>query len=161
MNVESFKGSFTHVARPNLFRVSGFGLPDSLQFRCMAASIPQSTRGQIELPYMGRKIKLPGDATYADWTITVINTIDFDIKAAFETWHTQMNHEVLNTGLLPAALKRDGTFEQLDNLDRVIKTYEFRGAFPTEIAAIETNWETVDSFQDFTATLAYDYHTNT
>ena len=70
-------------ARPNLFRVdldpAGpilSGLGQKFSFLCKASAIPASTVGVIPVPFRGRILKLAGDRTYADWTITVINDMD-------------------------------------------------------------------------------------
>jgi len=158
MNVEQFKGSFNNLAKPSLFEVSGFNLPNTARFMVKAASIPAVQVGTIEVPYQSRKIKIAGDRTYQPWTITVINSTEFDLHDAFNLWMDSINDPVGNFGVDPAAYKRDGEFAQLDTNDNVIKVYNFVGAFPQEVSSIETNWETTDAYQEFTVTLEYDYH---
>jgi len=63
---------------------------------CKAASIPASTIASVDVNYMGRIVKVPGNRTYEDWTITVINDEEFSIRTAFENWMAEINHPASN-----------------------------------------------------------------
>lgn len=160
MNISEFKGSFASLARPTLFRVDGFGMPEQLGFMCKAASMPATTLGMIEVPFMGRKIKVAGDRTYEEWTITIFNNKDWVLRDAFEDWVKSINDPILNVGNgAHADYKRDGKVDQLDMNGDVIASYNIVGAFPTLIAAIETAFDTNDTVEEFMVTLAFDYFT--
>ena len=81
-------------ARPNLFRVSfsGGGFTqgfDSATYSilCKAAQIPGSTHGTIEVPTGGgRRYKIAGDRTFAEWTTTVINDSNMNARNAIENY---------------------------------------------------------------------------
>jgi hypothetical protein len=49
------------------------------------------TLGVIEVPFRGRRIKVPGDRTFADWTVTVINDEDQAMRKAFSNWMNYIN----------------------------------------------------------------------
>ena len=69
-------------ARANLFDVTitgsvpagflGAGLKEFV-FACKAANIPPMTVATVDVPYFGRVIKVPGNKTFENWTVTVIN----------------------------------------------------------------------------------------
>lgn len=158
MNPEIFKNSFRNLAKPSRFQVTGFDLPESSRFMIKAASVPAETIGTIDVPYQGRKIKMAGDRTYAPWTITVMNASSFDLHSAFLDWMASINDPVTNLGADPAVYKRSGQFDQLNEQDQILKTFDFIGAYPEEVSNIETNWDSTDAYQEFTVTLAYDYH---
>jgi hypothetical protein len=159
MNINNFKGSFESLARPTLFRVYGLGAGRDLEFMCKAAQLPATNMGIIEVPYMGRKVKIAGDRTYEDWTITVMNKTDFAIRNHFEDWLSRINDPVLNVGTsVPSAYKEDGFVDQLDSNGNVLVTYQMVGMFPTNVAPIELSWETNDAVEEFTVTFAMDYH---
>lgn len=159
MDVTSFKSSFTDMARPDKFRVRGLGFnSQDLEFMCKAAQIPASTLGVIEVPYQGRKIKLPGDRTYAEWTITVMNSTEWNVREYFEDWSNKINNPELNRGVpIINAIKEDAQVEQLDVAGLVIARYELSGCWPSEVSPIELGWETTDTAEEFTVTLAFDY----
>jgi len=158
MNITNFKGSFKNLARPTLFRVTGFGANEQLEFLCKAAQLPASTLGVIEVPYMGRKIKIAGDRTYAEWTITIQNDNTFALKTFFEDWTNTINDPEFNIGSpIVESYKADGYVEQLSLDDKVIAKYKLVGAFPTEVAAIDVSFESSDTVEEFTVTLQYDF----
>lgn len=169
-NISSFTGQFLNGGvRPNLFEVQGnigpFGQDSQAPFLIKAAQLPASTIGVVEVPYRGRKIKVPGDRTFAEWTITVLADGNFQLRDKFEAWSQAINAHEGNTpsgGDYPApladgAIYQDWQIYQLDRQGEKIKTYNFIGCFPSEISAIDLNMETTDSLEEFTVTLQYTY----
>ena len=157
-------------ARPHLFEVTGnvgAGAGDVGQlktFLIKAAQLPASSMGIIEVPYRGRKIKIPGDRTFAEWTITVISDGDFDLRDSFERWSNNLNgHEdnlssdTAHQPLAQGSIYQDWTIAQLDRQSNRIKEYEFVGCWPSEVSAMEVNYETTDTIHEFTVTLQYTY----
>lgn len=159
MNINDFKGSFSSIARSTHFRVSGFGMPEKATLTCKAASIPASNLGPIEVPYMGRKIKVAGDRTYDEWSITIINTNDWEVRSYFEDWVTSINSEEENTGIVnPSDYKMDGMIEHLDTNGNVIASYSMVGAWPSLVGPIELAWDNNDAIEEFEVTIQYDYY---
>ena len=68
-----------------------------------------------------------------------------------------------NSGLEnPADYMVDAFVDQLDRAGNVIKSYTFRGLWPTTIANIEVNYETNDAVETFDMTYRYQFfETNT
>ena len=65
-------------ARQSLFQVTIQNPANSIAdikvpFMVRTAQIPSSDLGVIEVPYFGRKIRLAGDRTFGDWSVTIIN----------------------------------------------------------------------------------------
>jgi len=173
-------------ARASLFEVfltlpAGVAEPTAeAQFRfvCKASQIPSSTVGQIEVPYFGRKVKMAGNRTFENWTVTVMNDEDFLVRNAFELWSSYINsHEnnlrdasvIAEQGLLgyrtTAVVRhyaKTGVFAGgTTSGDASIPTrqYTFVNIFPINIGSIELNWETTDAIEEFTVEFAYDYWT--
>ena len=70
----------------------------------------------------------------------------------------RINNHKANTGLTnPVDYQADLLVEQLDRDESVIKTYNFRGAFPINISAIDLNYETVDTIEEFTVEFVIQY----
>ena len=57
----------------------------------------------------------------------------------------------------PRAGEADLIVEQLDKDGETVKTYQFRGCFPTNVAAIDVNYETVDTIEEFTVEFQVQY----
>jgi T4-like virus tail tube protein gp19 len=158
-------------ARPALFNVQFPVLPgyigidastiSKLSFTCRASALPAATVGIVEVPYFGRKIKLHGDRTFADWNITVINDEDFLVRAGFEMWNNALNElqsNVENPGNEPLdQYKVDALIAQFGKAGQVIRRYKMIGAWPAAVEAIEVDWESQNQIETFRVTLAYDY----
>ena len=168
--VEEFKSRLIGGgARPNYFKATLTGLDTfggadliTAAFLCKSASLPGSTIAAIPVPFRGREIKVAGDRKFEPWTITVINDTDFQIRSAFERWmNAPLNSHVQNLGeQRPAAYKSQMKVEQLDKNGNSLKTYEFVGAFPSAVEAIEVSFDSSDELESFTATIEYDYWTS-
>ncbi len=175
-NIDSFKanGLINGGARPSLFKVimqfpaapgiEGDG--ERASFLIRAAQLPASTVDPVDVPYFGRKIKIAGDRTFADWTITVMNDEDFKLRNDFEAWLNWINTHVSNrsasgTGS-PESYKVDIQVYQFGKAGPgddagVIRSYNLVGAFPTTVDAISLDWDTTNTIETFDVTFAYDY----
>jgi hypothetical protein len=175
-NINSFKneGLVYGGARPTLFEVTvtpppalGITTPlNGLRFLARASQIPAFTVADIEVPYFGRKIKVSGDRTFADWSITVMNDEDFKIRAAFEAWSNRMNTVISNVnaaGSSPASYKATASVSQFSKAGKSgdvgtpLRTYRFEGLFPIQIDAINLDWDSTNQIETFDVTFAYDY----
>ena len=99
-NINEIKSQLTFGgAKASLFQVAITNPIDGAgdlktPFMVQAAQIPAAELGVIEVPYFGRKVKIAGDRTFAEWTVTVINDEDFLIRNAMESWMAAINsHE--------------------------------------------------------------------
>lgn len=171
-NIEEFKaqGPVRGGARPTSFEViipdwpgSNVGSEQQLRFMVKATQIPASVLGQIEVPYMGRRIKVIGDRQYANWNVTVIGDEDYNLRQTFETWHQNLNQHIENNmtgGVSPAptSYKRDAVIHHLSR-DGVttLKTYTLKGIFPVQIDSISLDWEAIDQITMFDVEFAMDY----
>ena len=151
-------------ARPNLFKATvnfpayAGGDVELTSFLCQTAQLPASTIATVPVPFRGRTLQMAGDRSFAPWSPTIINDTDFSIRNAMERWMNGMNGHSTNTGLTnPVDYQADLIVEQLDRDGTTLKTYNFRGCFPTEIAAIDLAYETNDQIEDFGVTFQIQY----
>jgi len=166
-NINDFRANLTYGgARNSKFEVQitnpWINTADGkVPFLAKAASLPGVQAGTIEVPYMGRKIKLAGDPTYEEWTVTVINDNDFLIRDSLISWYKAIHPTVDNTNRFgspaPALYKSQALVRQLDLNDNVVKTIGFNGLFPSAVSNIELSWETTDTIEEFTVTFQYDW----
>lgn len=148
--------------RSNLFLVTGNipGFTDNkaISFLCKAAQIPASSLGTIEIPYRGRRIKIPGDRTFQDWSITIVSDANMKLRGAFEHWSATFNSHVGNVGpnefmeFMPT-----WSVTQLYRNGEALRTYNFIGCYPSEIGAIDLSFENNDQIAEFPVTLNYTY----
>jgi hypothetical protein len=162
-NIQGFVNAFAGGGvRTNLFKVTGnipgYSNNRAISFLCKAAQIPASSLGTIEVPYRGRRIKLPGDRTFQDWTITIISDANLSLRSYFEAWSMVFNSHVSNVAptnfmrFMPTwsvtQLKRDG---------EALRTYNFIGCFPSEVGAIDLSFENNDQIAEFPVTINYSW----
>ena len=168
LGVDDFKSKLKGGgARPNLFKATinfpAYAAGDSelTSFLCETAQLPGSTMGTIIVPFRGRQLKMAGDRTFAEWTVTIINDTDFAVRNAMERWMNGMNAHSANTGLVnPVDYQADLKVEQLDKDGSIIKKYTFIDAFPTSISPIDLGYDANDVIEEFVCEWSYQYWTS-
>lgn len=170
-NIAAFKsnGLVYGGARPSLFNVflsvpPGIGIDnvsvDKFRFVCKAAELPESTISNIEIPYFGRKIKVAGERSFNDWSVTVMNDEDFSVRSMFEAWQNAVNRIVANVrdpNLTREEYKVDIEVVQYGKDGSILRSYMLVGAFPTSLGAIALGWDTQNAIEEFAVSFAYDY----
>jgi len=154
-------------ARANQFRVTitaPAGIDIGLDvrrtsFMVRASNLPAQTLTEIAIPFRGRQIYIAGDRSFDDaWTSTFMNDTDFMVRNAMERWSNGINDLAENTGVVaPSDYQTDLTVEQLDRDDAVLKSYIFRNAWPTTIAAIELTSDQADAIEEFEVTWRFQH----
>jgi hypothetical protein len=125
---------------------------------CEAAQLPASTMATIIVPFRGRQLKMAGDRTFETWTPSIINDTDFNVRDAMERWMNGMNAHATNTGLTnPVDYEADLVVEQLDKDGSTLKTYNFRGCFPTNVSPIDLNYASENEIEKFTVEFQMQY----
>ena len=165
-DVSKFLANFDGGARPNRYRVTLDGSPgaaglmdEKFSFLCRASTIPSSTISPCIVAYMGRDIKVPGDRTFDDWTVTVYNTKDMGIRKYFETWSNNilMNFNNTTPNEEEAWWMGQAIVEQLDRGEKVTNTYKVRGIYPTSVGEIGLAYDDNNKVEEFTVTFTVNY----
>ena len=171
-NINDFKAKLAGGgARANQFKVTmpfpGYaqvgGEIEDLAFLCRATTIPSMDIATIPVPFRGRSIKIAGDRTINDWSVTVYNDTNFRLRNAFERWQNGINNMSDNEGLTnPVDYQVDAFLDHLDRNGNTIKSYTLRGVYPTAIAGIGLDYEEAGAIEQFEVTLEYQFFdTNT
>ena len=162
--ISDFAARFKGGVRPNLFRVNINGAPEffqDMEFLCKATTIPASTIGKVEVPYRGRKLQVPGDRTFEDWTVTLLNDVNWQNRSAIESW---MGRIQAHTGPYSHFESGDlsyygqATVQQLDRQNKTIRSYRME-VLPTTAAAITLDADSPDTVEEFEITFAVNYVT--
>lgn len=165
LGIDDFKSKLIGGgARPNLFKATlnfpayAGGDVELTSFLCETAALPGSTIGVIEMPFRGRQLKLAGDRTFEPWTVSIINDTNFQARDAFERWMNGINAHSTNTGLRqPGSYEADMVVDQLDRDESILKRYNFRGCFPTDVSSIDLNYGANDEIERFSVTFQVQY----
>jgi len=137
---------------------------DKITLTGKASSYPQSNNQVVEVDYFGRKIKLAGNRTFEDWTVTFYNDQDFSVRALFENWLAAINgHEnnvrqpIFGVDETQASYKGYGRINAWGKTGlNIVKKYDMFGLFPTLVGELEADWGN-NEVQTFPVTFAYDY----
>ena len=140
---------------------------------CKAANLPASNIASIDVPFRGRTLKVAGDRTIDNWTITVINDEDFGIRNAMEAWMNGIARLSNNTGATnPDSYMTDAYVYQLgrgysgnrhskknsdtagDTKVTPLKSYKFIDIFPVAVSAIDLSYDSSDTIEEFTVEFA-------
>ena len=170
--VTKFKAGLKHGgARPSLFKVI-FDYPSAIpdpptkaSFLVKATTIPASTIGSYDVYYHGKAIKVAGDRTYDTWDTTIFNDEDFGIRNTLENWMAGISNHKLNTRDKEifntsegdtAKYKSTLKVQQFGKDGTTLRTYTFKGAWPSALSTINLDWSTASEIEEFTCTWVYD-----
>ena len=164
LGIDDFKSKLTGGgARSTLYKATinypSFvgGDVELSSFLIKASKLPDSTLGELAVPFRGRTLKMAGSREFNDWTTTIINDTDFRIRNDLEKWSNGINEHSANTGFTDTNdYFADMVIEQLDRDGSVLKRYDFRGCWPKAIAEIPLAYET-EAIEDFECTWAVQY----
>ena len=192
-NINQFKTRLQGGVRPNLYEVQinfpnpalfnltaagadNADLVRASKFLCRSAALPGHSQGLIEVPFRGRFLKIPGDRTFEAWTATFYNTMDFDLRAAFEQWINFGNKVDENLGTMNFGgesqfasyfqdifvrqkskdVRAAGTQNDGD-ANATLRTYKLVGAWPTSVGAINLAYDSNDAIEEFDVEFQYQY----
>ena len=164
-------------ARANLFDVTISDIDANLmtaiavkefKFACKASAIPAMAVGVVEVPYFGRVVKVPGNKTFDNWSVTVINDEGFIVRNGFEKWVASMGTHIGNvqssaSSTLASGLYGNATVVHYGKTGStsVLATYNFVNIFPVSVSEIALGWDANDAIEEYTVEFAYDYWTHT
>ena len=172
-------------ARPNLFEIqltlpsiaaigNSVSASQKLSIFARATQLPGSTIGVVPVAYFGREIKVPGNVTYPEWTVTIINDEDFTLRNSFEKWLNALNSHRGNLRGANAYSSDDysvdahifqygkrgpdfGGVGQGLRAGGALKKYKMIGAWPSDVSPIEVAWDNNNTIEEFSVTFAYQW----
>jgi len=140
-------------------------LPTGHQFWVKAGQVPGSTVSMLPVNHGGRVLKLPGLRTFDDWTCTVVNDENAQIKKFMIAWMVEMGGGMDGARDFPTSgatkgkagyLSEDISIAQYSSDGIKKQEYTIHKAWPNAIADTPVDWGT-DGLQEFTLTFSYDY----
>ena len=162
-DINTFKAKLKNGgARPNQFQVqftypSGIATPpDAAAYLVTVAELPGQTIGVAPVYFRGREIKLAGDKVFAPFTCTILNDTDFTLRQTLEEWMNLIESNTFKTGTTnPLIYQQPIEITQLNRSGIALRTYNLRGAFPTDIAPIGLDFAANDQLSTFGVTFQY------
>lgn len=182
LSISNFKTRFRPV-RPNLFTAklflaTGTYLNDTLNaqipnfsFRCEAAEFPGKNLTVNEIAGgNGPSVKLAGDVSYSDISLTIICSDDYKERIFFEAWINYIYRERYVSGTQTSdTINGIGLYEYYSNYAKsnklsiaqhkssgdTIYQVDLLEVFPTSISSMTANWDERDTYQRFSVTMSY------
>ena len=149
------------MAYTNLFKITmpsiGSGdLSTLLEFRAKGAQVPSSELGVMEVPYRGRKLKVPSQRSFSEWTVTVMETAGMEMRATFENWINLLDGS--STGVRdPSQLTNITVAVQKGDQSDAI-AFTLYGAFPSAVGQIDLSFDEQTAPMEYQVTFQYSYH---
>lgn len=145
-------------ARPNLFEVEIPFIGRDFKFKCKAASMPAAITDKVIVGYQNKKMKLGGDRTFEDWTITVYVDSDHDVRKQFLEWQNLVHAQDRRIyGENPEAYKKEASIKQFNRQGEETQTHTMFGVWPTTVGEIAMDWDDNNSVMTMEVILSLDW----
>jgi hypothetical protein len=172
--ISTLKTQLNKGARANLFEIeltfptaviSAVGgnqtaFSTNMGLLCKSAAVPGFTIGVIEVPFRaGRRIKIAGDRTFADWTVTIINDENHTMRNAFNAWVNYVSTSNYDSVSKSTATDYYSTIKikHLKADGSVSRQYLLTDAYPTDVGALDLSFDSTDTLSEFTVNFQYHY----
>ena len=163
-SLDEFKGNFHGGTRRNRFSINGTVYPGAqlTTFHAYAFTLPQVGVGEIPVDYRGRRLYIPGDRDYPQWTLTILDDaggLGGVLYQEFQGWQDAINNHVENTSEVGAqAGRQQWTIQHLHtDGNSVLKEFVLKGCWPVSVGAVSLAAGSRDELVTFDVTVRYDY----
>ena len=160
-NINDFKNRLlVGGARANYYVVYGPTIGEDMQFLARAASLPASNVNAVEVMTPGgRKIKLAGERTFEDWTVSVYNDTQMVTRRKFEMWQSACAQygNPIGADALSAYESSTWTVTQFSRSGAPMRTYRFFNMWPSGLGSIELSFDEQSSIEQFDVTFAFSH----
>lgn len=143
INTNEFMSQYKNGARPNLYRIECPILPSEFAILCKTSSLPGLDVGIIDKKYLGKPIKIKGDITYPDLSLTIELDNNDSVRTALELWAADLS------------VKATLSVFQLDQAGDDMMHYEYLYAWPSSIAPVEQGQDSSDTVAEYTVNFVY------
>ena len=167
-NIGQFVSNFYGGTRPNRFRISGT-VPNAIgegfiETHCVSTSLPESNVGIIPIPFRGRIYKFPGDRSYNEWTVTILDDVGPNQTwQTFHDWSNRFNNHETNLAdgdrTFGDAYCTDLQITHLDHASDIeLKQIQLYSAWPVSVGPVTLDMGAANQLASFQVTIAYTYY---
>ena len=137
----------------NLLRLQALN-PDGRRVYIQSASTPESLISTIEIPFQGRRVKLPGDRTFGQWTVTFLSDASHTIRTELEEWSDRAASLGETTRNIDEGMG-EWILEMRNDDDGTTKIFEIFNCVPVSVGAANVSLADANNYVTFPVTLAY------
>ena len=166
LDLNSFKANLKDVARPNRFLITltppagvAGATNEELAYFCKGASLPGRNVGEVILNWQGMQNKIAGDPTFDPWDVTFLADYDMKARKSMNAWMQLTANQEDNIRTTQDEYKVDIRVDQLGRSKAdILDSYILIGAYPSVLAPLDLNTDSVDTVGEFAVTFTYDYY---
>ena len=156
-SILDFRTQIGELARPNLFQVQ-LSFPTIGTDGSLAGGNTQDDADK-EPSFVstdGTQLR-----TFEPWTITVLNDENFRLRRQFEAWAAAIQDYRVNISGSNTIgdYQKDARVQQFDRKGVKSKEYHFESIWPSNISAIDLDWESNDTPEEYTVEFQVQYWT--
>lgn len=165
-NATSFRNKVQDVARPQYFLISfpnvindssGDDEIGTLSIMASSTSLPARSVDPIEIPIQGLPMKIGGNPSFDNWTVTFKALGSHMIRNAFLKWNSQVVDASNMSRSLPEEYKEDNIWvAQLNDENTIVSAVKFYGMWPTNVGEITLGHEE-EAPEEYDVEFAYDF----
>ena len=165
-SLNTFINSWKKPAKTNMYKLvfepagsfqGAAELSNLMGIRAKGSQLPTSDMGVLEIPYKGRKVKMPAERSFAEWTVTIMETEAMEVRRALERWMSQIDAEDLIKRDTGAICNIEVHLLRGDNTTDAI-VYKLFGAFPSSLASVDLSFDEQTAPLEYSVTFQYGYH---
>jgi hypothetical protein len=159
-NINDFVSRLTYGARANLFRVNidFSGEFADLEFFAKGAQIPGRTISPIPVKYLNNTINYPGDTTFTEWSLQIMNDEGFTVRKALEAWMRGIKqNDATASTLFNGDWYSSAVVTALGPNMETLREYNFYHMFPSDLGTIDLSFDSADTLQEYSATFTFSY----
>ena len=154
-------------ARPSLYKIdinsttASLSFSDNANILVKAAALPSNNIAALPVNFGGRAYKLNGFRTFDNWTTTVINDENMEVRQKIMEWMRIMSGEFdgkRDANHSKTFMDGDATVTQIGVKGDDLHTYKFYNLWPTALGEITVDWSS-DAIEEYTVEFAYEYWT--
>lgn len=156
-SVEAFKKVVGESWRPINFNVkfpSKYNLDGNATVTVQSAGLPGKNIGVIMMYYKGKEIKIPGDVTYNDWTVTFIMDKKHAMYKTMDLWASAIYDDFTNARGKLEDLKHNIEIELLGDQNQVVSKHILYGVFPVSLDEVAADMSMSNQYGTFSMTFA-------
>ena len=128
---------------------------DIITYFVSSTGTPQETTGVTTVPWQNSEIKVPGRTTYAEWNVTVKDSITSRVFQYFNNWRRLVYNRDTGESRQPRDFKQDIRLHLLGNTAEDNVEFRIRNAWPTTVGSSTLDYSS-EGLMTFQVTFAFD-----
>ena len=133
-----------------------------ISFAIRAADVPESTIGEIAIPFRNRKFRIPGDREQGGtWDVTIRYDMSNLCHNILERWSDSISGYVESDSALDgddvSAFMGVGELHQLTRNNSIVKSWSLSGIWLSRLGALSYDWSSENQIVEIPASFVFQH----